>query len=123
MCQISVKWGSFFIVNVQKTVYYEIVVVTELFTNVQILILKTKFNAFYFARCKKRVSVKNNDKISVTWIFLDPIKNRVSVKSVYVEAVYLEVLFIKLTLFDITLNFSTTNDGRKTNNTSYECPT
>ena len=41
---------------------------------------------------KNRVSVKNNDKISVTWIFLDPIKNRVSVKSVYVEAVYLEVL-------------------------------
>ena len=40
MFQISVKWGSFFIVNVQKTVYYEIVVVTELFTNEQILILK-----------------------------------------------------------------------------------
>ena len=39
MCQISVKWGSFFIENVQKTVYYEIVVVTELFINVQILIL------------------------------------------------------------------------------------
>ena len=30
---------------------------------------------------------------------------------------------IKLTFFDITLYFSTTNDGRKTNNTSYECPT
>ena len=30
--------------------------------------------------------------------------------------------YIKSTLFDITLNFSTTNDGRKTNNTSFECP-
>ena len=28
------------------------------------------------------------------WIFLDPIKNRVSVKSVYVEAVYLKALLI-----------------------------
>ena len=41
---------------------------------------------------KNRVSAKNNDKISVTRSFLDPIKNRVSVKSVYVEAVYLEAL-------------------------------
>ena len=41
---------------------------------------------------KNRVSVKNNDKISVTWIFLSPIKNRVSVKSVYAEAVYLNAL-------------------------------
>ena len=31
--------------------------------------------------------------------------------------------YIKLAFFDITPNFSTTNDGRKTNNTSYECPT
>ena len=53
---------------------------------------KTKFNDFYFFKCKKRVSVKNNDKISVTWSFLDPIKNCVSVKSVYVEAVYLQAL-------------------------------
>ena len=36
--------------------------------------------------------MKNNDKISVAQIFLDPIKKRVSVKSVYVEAVYLEAL-------------------------------
>ena len=36
--------------------------------------------------------MKNNDKISVARVFLDPIKNRVSVKSVYVEAVYLEAL-------------------------------
>ena len=43
----------------QKTVYYEIVVV--------------------------------NEGINVTCIFLDPIKNRVSVKSVYVEAVYLDL--------------------------------
>ena len=47
---------------------------------------------FILPDVKNRVSVKNNDKISVTWIFLDPIKNRVSVKSVYVEAVYLEAL-------------------------------
>ena len=31
--------------------------------------------------------------------------------------------YIKLTFFDITPNSSTTSDGRKTNNTSYECPT
>ena len=30
--------------------------------------------------------------------------------------------YIRLTLFDITLDFSTTNNGRKTNNISYECP-
>ena len=47
---------------------------------------------FILTDVKNRVPVKNNDKISVTWIFLDPIKNRVSVKSVYVEAVYLEAL-------------------------------
>ena len=29
--------------------------------------------------------------------------------------------YIKSTFFDITLNFSTTNDGKKTNNTSFEC--
>ncbi len=93
----SVSWGSFLIVNVpnqckvrflfyvQKTRYYEIVVVNELFTNVQIMI-------FILPDVKKRVSVKNYDKISVIWIFLDQIKNRVSVKSVYVEAVYLEAL-------------------------------
>ena len=44
---------------------------------------------FILQDVKNRVSVKNNDKISVTWNFLDPIKNRVSVKSMYVEAVYL----------------------------------
>ena len=47
---------------------------------------------FILPDVKNRVSVKNNGKISVTWMFLDPIKNRVSVKSVYVEAVYLEAL-------------------------------
>ena len=47
---------------------------------------------FIFPNVKNRVSVKNIDKISVTWIFLDPIKNRESVKSVYVEAVYLKAL-------------------------------
>ena len=54
---------------------------------------KTKsYKSFVFVNLKNRVSAKNNDKISVTRSFLDPIKNRVSVKSVYVEAVYLEVL-------------------------------
>ena len=47
---------------------------------------------FILPDVKNRVSVKNNGKISVTWMFLDPIKNRVSVKSVYVKAVYLEAL-------------------------------
>ena len=47
---------------------------------------------FILPDVKNRVSVKNNGKISVTWMFLDPIKNRVSVKSVYLEAVYLKVL-------------------------------
>ena len=47
---------------------------------------------FILPDVKNRVSVKNNDKISVAWIFLDPIKSRVSVKSVYVEALYLEAL-------------------------------
>ena len=47
---------------------------------------------FILPDVKNRVSVKNNGKISVTWMFLDPIKNRVSVKSVYVEAVYLKAL-------------------------------
>ena len=47
---------------------------------------------FILLDAKNRVSMKNNGKISVTWMFLDPIKNRVSVKSVYVEAVYLEAL-------------------------------
>ena len=36
--------------------------------------------------------MKNNEEISVTRVFLDPIKNRESVKSVHLEAVYLEVL-------------------------------
>ena len=36
--------------------------------------------------------MKNDNKISVAQGFLDPIKNRVSAKSVYVEAVYLEAL-------------------------------
>ena len=36
--------------------------------------------------------MKNNDKIGVARMFLDPIKNRVSMKSVYVEAVYLKAL-------------------------------
>ena len=36
--------------------------------------------------------MKNNEEISVTRVFLNPIKNRVSVKSVHLEAVYLEVL-------------------------------
>ena len=54
---------------------------------------KTKsYKFFVLVNLKNRVSAKNNDKISVTRSFLDPIKNRVSVKSVYVEAVYLEVL-------------------------------
>ena len=30
--------------------------------------------------------------------------------------------YIKSILFDITLDFSTTYDGKKTNNTSFECP-
>ena len=30
--------------------------------------------------------------------------------------------YIRFTFFDITLNVSTTNDGRKTNNTSFEYP-
>mgnify|MGYP005699963005 CR=1 FL=1 len=47
---------------------------------------------FIYPDVKSRVSVKKNDKIIVTWIFLEPIKNSVSVKSVYVEAVYLEAL-------------------------------
>ena len=47
---------------------------------------------FILPDAKNRVSVKNNDKISVARIFLDPIKNRVSAKSVYLEAVYLEAL-------------------------------
>ena len=47
---------------------------------------------FILPDANNRVFVKNNDQISVTWIFLDPIKNRVSVKSVYVEAVYLKAL-------------------------------
>ena len=52
---------------------------------------------FILPDVKNRVSVKNNGKISVTWMFLDPIKNRVSVKSVYVKAVYLEaLLYIKV---------------------------
>ena len=56
-------------------------------------IKKPLFSHFVFSKLKKkRVSVKNNDKISVARMFLDPIKNRVSVKSVYVEAVYLEAL-------------------------------
>ena len=54
---------------------------------------KTKsYKFFVLVTLKNCVSVKNNDKISVTWIFLNQIKNRVSVKSVYVEAVYLEAL-------------------------------
>ena len=40
-------------------------------------------------------AMKNNGKISVTWMFLDPIENRVSVKSVYVKAVYIEALLYK----------------------------
>ena len=36
--------------------------------------------------------MRSNEEISVTRVFLNPIKNRVSVKSVYLEAVYLEVL-------------------------------
>ena len=55
-------------------------------------IKKPLFSHFIFSNLKNRVSVKNNDKISVARMFLDPIKNRVSVKSVYVEAVYLEAL-------------------------------
>ena len=47
---------------------------------------------FILPDVKNGVSVKNNGKISVPWMFLDSIKNRVSVKSVYVEAVYLEAL-------------------------------
>ena len=47
---------------------------------------------FILPDVKNRVSVKNNGKISVAWMFLDPIKNRVPVKSVYVKAVYLEAL-------------------------------
>ena len=31
--------------------------------------------------------------------------------------------YIKSTLFDITLDFSTMDDGRKTNSTSFKCPT
>ena len=54
---------------------------------------KTKsYKFFILVNLKNRVYAKNNDKISVTWSFLDPIKNCVSVKSLYVEAVYLEVL-------------------------------
>ena len=53
---------------------------------------KTKSKLFISPNLKNRVSVKNNDKISVARMFLDPIDNRVSVKSVYVEAVYLEAL-------------------------------
>ena len=87
------KRGSFFIVNVQKTVYYEIVVVTELFTIMyKFWFKRLNLMNFILPGVKNRVSVKNNDKISVTWIFLDPIKNRVSVKSMYVEAVYLKAL-------------------------------
>ena len=47
---------------------------------------------FILPDLKNRVSLKNNGKISVSRSFLDPIKNHVSVKSVYVEAVYLEAL-------------------------------
>ena len=38
------------------------------------------------------MSLKDNGKISLSRRFLDPIKNLVSVKSVYVEAVYLKAL-------------------------------
>ena len=47
---------------------------------------------FILSDVKNRVSVKNNGKIIVSRSFLDPIKNYVSVKSVYVEAVYLKAL-------------------------------
>jgi len=48
-------------------VYYDIVVVTELFTNVKILIPKgLNSMIFILPDVKNRVPVKNNDKISVT---------------------------------------------------------
>ena len=57
------------------------------------------YKFFVLANLKNRVSVENIDKISVIRSFLDPIKNRVSVKSVYVEAVYLEVLLYTMSAY------------------------
>ena len=62
---------------------------------------------FILPDVKNRVSVKNNGKISVAWMFLDPIKNRVSVKSVYVEAVYLEALLYSFSNVDKNHKYGT----------------
>ena len=74
---------------------------------------KTKsYKFFVLVNLKNRVSAKNNDKISVTRSFLDPIKNRVSVKSVYVEAVYLEVLlYIEFWITLYSDSYQTVNLG------------
>ena len=60
---------------------------------------------FILSDVKNRVSVKNDDKNQCNLNFLDPIKNRVSVKSVYVEAVYLEVLLYSLVTQDTDFCF------------------
>ena len=60
---------------------------------------------FILPDVKDRISVKN-DKISVFWTFLDPIKNYVSVKSVYVEAVYLEANIFWLLNYDFYCIYS-----------------
>ena len=56
---------------------------------------------FILPDVKNSVSVKSDDKISETWIFLDPIKKYVFVKSMYVEAVYLEALLYLLQIFGL----------------------
>ena len=52
----------------------------------------TCFLIFILSNFEKPCICEKMDKISVARVFLDPIKNHVSVKSVYVEAMYLEAL-------------------------------
>ena len=47
---------------------------------------------FFYHKIKKRVSSRLLAKIRVSQVFWEPIKNRVSPRSVLLEAVYLEAL-------------------------------